>query len=180
MSLPYRIFDESECGSVTGGSKSADGRCSSRGSRGAGGAPRRAACAQHWSDRTLFEHAQCLIRSHFSEPTLNLGTVARLLDVSRWRLSRAFSGCDAQFRSCVRHTRMLQAAHRLQAPVAIKEVAIDVGYRYMSDFTRHFREHWGMTPRTFREHAEPQSKGRSSNSSSVSVTQKDEWQLRYE
>lgn len=101
----------------------------------------------------MFELAQGVISSHLGESTLNLGVTAGHVGVSRWRLSRAFSQCQAHFRSYVRQARMLEAAHRLQQEVAIKEVALDLGYRYPSDFTRHFKKHWGVTPTAFREQA---------------------------
>ena len=47
---------------------------------------------------------------------------------------------------------MLDAGSRLcQGDASIKVVAIDVGYRYHSDFSRHFRAQWGMTPTAFRD-----------------------------
>lgn len=105
------------------------------------------------NDDDLFASAQCVISAHLARTDLDLAMVATLLDVSRWRLSRAFSSCEADFRSSVRRARMLQAGRRLREREAasIKEVAIDVGYRHHSDFTRHFRAHWGMTPTAFRE-----------------------------
>jgi AraC family transcriptional regulator len=86
---------------------------------------------------------------------LNLGEVASALGVSRCRLSRAFSGCGNDFRSCVRQARMLDAGDRLsRSDSIVKTVAFDVGYRHHSDFTRHFRAHWGMTPTAFRHASE--------------------------
>ena len=104
-------------------------------------------------DEQLFASAQLIIRSHVGDPELDLATVARALGVSRWRLSRAFSTCSVDFRSCVRAARMQCAGLRLRDVPArsVKEVAIDVGYRYASDFTRHFKAHWRTTPKALRE-----------------------------
>ncbi len=104
-------------------------------------------------DEQLFASAQLVIRSHVSDPNLDLATVATALGVSRWRLSRAFSTCSADFRSCVRAARMQCAGLRLRDVPArsVKEVAIDVGYRYASDFTRHFKAYWRTTPKALRE-----------------------------
>ena len=104
-------------------------------------------------DEQLFASAQLVIRSHVGDPELDLATVAKALGVSRWRLSRAFSTCSADFRSCVRAARMQWAGRRLRDGLArsVKEVAIDVGYRYASDFTRHFKAYWRMTPKALRE-----------------------------
>ena len=108
----------------------------------------------HHMDHTLVLLAQAVINQQFVRGDLNLALVAAQLGVSRWRLSRAFSGCRAPFRSRVRRVRMLEAGRRLcdEQTISIKEVAIDVGYRYHSDFTRHFKAHWGVTPTAFREH----------------------------
>ena len=108
----------------------------------------------HHTDHTLMLLAQAVINQHFGRGDLNLALVAAQLGVSRWRLSRAFSGCRARFRSCVRRARMLEAGRRLRDgfTLSVKEIAIDVGYRHPSDFTKHFKAHWGVTPTAFREH----------------------------
>lgn len=100
----------------------------------------------------LFALAESAIEAHLSQTDLDLAAIAKLLHVSRWRLSRAFSACGADFRACLRRARMRRAARRLSEEDAssIKEVAIDVGYLHPGDFTRHFREYWGMTPTAFR------------------------------
>lgn len=115
-------------------------------SRSIGSNPRR------MSDRVLFDLAQAIIKSQFAQRALDLTYVAQLLHVSRWRLSRAFSRTGVDFRSCVRHVRMLEAARRLYENVAVKEVSIDVGYRHPTDFTKHFKESWGVTPTAFRDY----------------------------
>jgi AraC-like DNA-binding protein len=103
-------------------------------------------------DEVLFDLAQSAIGAQYARQNLDLEAIAEMLGVSRWRLSRAFSRCRMDFRSCVRQARMLSAGYRLRHDDAsIKVVAIDVGYRYHSDFTRHFRAHWGMTPTAFRD-----------------------------
>ena len=102
-------------------------------------------------DEVLFCRAVSVIRALYTRHDLNLAEVAAALGVSRCRLSRAFSGCGYDFRSCVRHARMLDAGHRLSlGDSSVKVVAFDVGYRHHSDFTKHFRAHWGMTPTAFR------------------------------
>ena len=103
-------------------------------------------------DEQLFASAQLVIDARAGDPDLDLATVAKALGVSRWRLSRAFSTCGADFRSCVRATRMKRAGQRLQDGPAnsVKEVAIDVGYRHASDFTRHFKAYWKITPKALR------------------------------
>ena len=105
------------------------------------------------SDDDLYRLAQAAIDDSRGRADLDLGAVAALLGVSKWRLSRTFSACGSDFRACLRHARMLYAGSRLRVARAasVKEVAFDVGYRHHSDFTRHFREHWGMTPREFRD-----------------------------
>jgi AraC-like DNA-binding protein len=102
------------------------------------------------ADSRLFERAQSVISVQYAEPDLNLAKVAMLLDVSRWRVSRAFSASHVGFRSCVRQARMMAAAVRLRENVAIKEVAVDLGYRHAGEFSKHFRQRWGITPTAFR------------------------------
>ncbi len=104
-------------------------------------------------DEILFAKAQVAIDAHLARPDLNLGAVASMLDVSRWRLSRVLSACGSDFRTAVRRARMQAAESRLRRPDAasVKEVAFDTGYRHHSDFTRHFKAFWGITPSAFRE-----------------------------
>lgn len=103
-------------------------------------------------DERLFASARDVIDAHVSDADLDLATVATALGVSRWRLSRTFSACNADFRSCVRDARITRAGRRFREHGAgsVKEVAIDSGYRNVSDFIRHFKAHWGMTPGAFR------------------------------
>lgn len=117
-------------------------------------APRRAAADGVIHDEVLVRKAQLAIEAHVGQADLNLAAVASLLEVSKWRLSRAFSACGSDFRACLRRARMQQAGSRLRdsRSGSVKELAYDVGYRHHSDFTRHFKTHWGMTPKVFREH----------------------------
>jgi two-component system response regulator PilR (NtrC family) len=103
----------------------------------------------------LFALAQSVIEADLYRADLHLGVVAKALHVSRWRLSRAFSACGAHFRSCLRRARMRRAGELLRQghSVSIKEVGIDVGYLYAADFTKHFRQYWGMSPTEFRKKA---------------------------
>ncbi len=99
----------------------------------------------------LFTLAECAIEANLSRTDLDLGVIANLLHVSRWRLSRAFSACGADYRACLRRARMRRAGQILREGRAssIKEVAVAVGYLYSTDFTKHFKKHWGMTPTAF-------------------------------
>lgn len=108
-------------------------------------------------DECLFASARNVIDGHAGDPDLDLTMVASVLGVSRWRLSRAFSACNADFHSCVRDARMRLAGGRFrdEETGSVKEVAIDSGYRHASDFTRHFKAHWGVTPTAFRRTAWP-------------------------
>jgi AraC-like DNA-binding protein len=99
----------------------------------------------------LFGLAQSVIAERLDHDRLDLVAVATQLGVSSWRLSRAFSACGEDFRSCVRRARMLEAARLLRENgCSIKVVAFDVGYRHQSDFTKHFRAYWVTTPTEFR------------------------------
>jgi YesN/AraC family two-component response regulator len=113
-------------------------------------------------DEQLFSAARKVIDLRVDDPHLDLATVATTLGVSRWRLSRAFSASAADFRTCVRNARMRRAGSRFcdQQTASVKEVAIDSGYRHATDFTRHFKAHWGITPAEFRRSLWPRKQER--------------------
>ena len=51
----------------------------------------------------------------------------------------------------VRQVRLKKALRLLSAaPVSVKQVAAEVGYKYASDLARHFKRDYGMTPTAWR------------------------------
>ncbi|MEP7307974.1 MAG: AraC family transcriptional regulator [Acidobacteriota bacterium] len=94
------------------------------------------------------------IESHLSAD-LSLDSIAGVVGVSRFHLSRAFglaAGCALT--SYVRGRRLSEAAKTLATGAPdILGVALDAGYGSHEAFTRAFRQHFGLTPEQVRERA---------------------------
>lgn len=101
--------------------------------------------------------AQCLthIESHLHDPELRLATVATSMDISAEHLARLFRAeTDRSVGEYIRIVRLERSAQLLQetgAPIAA--IATSVGFTSGGYFTRRFREHYGCTPREFRQRA---------------------------
>jgi AraC-like DNA-binding protein len=96
--------------------------------------------------------AHSFIRSHYTDPTLDLLTVARAVGLSAAHLSRLFSReGGVSFRVFVRGVRMEQAVILLKDPrLRIKEIAVIVGCSCTAALDRDFRACYKMSPSEFR------------------------------
>lgn len=107
------------------------------------------------ADQTLdprINRALRLIDERYGEPALSLAILSKALNLSIWRLGRIFKEqTGIGFRAYVRSIRMSRAEELLTDTfLSIKEVAMQVGYKYVSDFDRHFKGDYGARPGEYR------------------------------
>jgi AraC-like DNA-binding protein len=93
-----------------------------------------------------------LIHKDYSNPCLRFEEAARMFGISVWRLSRLFKKhtgiCSKQY---LKRLRMQRAESLLQTPeIGIKEVADAVGYSHVSNFNKHFKSFYGISPGEYR------------------------------
>ncbi|HXF06838.1 MAG TPA: AraC family transcriptional regulator [Blastocatellia bacterium] len=95
-----------------------------------------------------------LIEENYPDPRLTLSRASHWVGLSMEYVSRRFkqeTGCG--FRQFVRRVRVEKAAVLLVTTgLSIKEVAAAVGYmpHCVSEFDRHFKETYGLTPTQYR------------------------------
>jgi AraC family transcriptional regulator len=94
------------------------------------------------------------IESHMSGD-LSLETVANVVGISRFHLSRAFGvTVGSALAAYIRARRLSDAARRLaEGAPDILAVALDTGYGSHEAFTRAFRQHFAITPEELRARA---------------------------
>lgn len=99
-------------------------------------------------------HLLELIEENYSDPRLTLSRASRWVGLSRGYVSRRFKQETGWgFRQYVRRVRVEKAAALLVTTgLSIKEVAAAVGYtpRCVSEFDRHFKDTYGLTPTQYR------------------------------
>jgi transcriptional regulator GlxA family with amidase domain len=89
-----------------------------------------------------------MVDGRYADPCLSLVRLAKELNVSIWHLGRLFKESTGMgFRRYLRSVRMFRAKELLSTTfLSIKEVAIQVGYKHMSDFDHHFKHDHGRRP----------------------------------
>lgn len=97
------------------------------------------------------------IESNIAEP-LPLGVLAKKSGYSAWHFQRGFKqiagmspGVYIRYRRMVMAKALLSETHR-----SITDIALHLGYQQQSTFCRVFREHYQLTPRQYRLHAQEQ------------------------
>lgn len=100
--------------------------------------------------RALRDEAMAIIQREFGDQ-LRLAEVAFRVGASSRALQRALADSgDGSFSSALRSTRMEAAATLLrQAGWPVGRVARRVGYSDTAQFTKAFKRHQGVAPRTF-------------------------------
>ena len=98
--------------------------------------------------------AQYLMQ-HFDDPTLTLDTAAAALGISRFALSRLFTGqLELSFSQYLRYLRVERAKELLASPkLSILQIGLECGFNTPRSFERAFREQCGCSPRAFRQGA---------------------------
>ncbi|HEX7362284.1 MAG TPA: helix-turn-helix transcriptional regulator [Bryobacteraceae bacterium] len=109
------------------------------------------------------ESIRALLEKQFAEPDISIKDISRSAGICEDHLRRLFKKqTHAPFRQYIRSLRMEEAKHLLLASDdEVKAIAITVGYRSHSHFTRDFRKHMGMSPQQFRQTcgAQPDTQG---------------------
>lgn len=81
-----------------------------------------------------------------------IDTIAETLAMSRRSLQRSLAEQGLTYSELLSETRMRRGAQWLrETDMSIAEIAFDLGYSDPSNFTRAFRQHTGVPPKTFRE-----------------------------
>lgn len=98
------------------------------------------------------DQARELIRQSFPEVPA-LAQIASDLKLSTWKLNRGFKAIHGMTASeFVVELRMQRARELLlEGQMRIRDVAIEVGYDYLTNFSKAFKRHTGQSPRAFRE-----------------------------
>jgi AraC-like DNA-binding protein len=99
--------------------------------------------------------ARCFIEAHLREPDLTPTTVARALDVSPRYLRMLFAADRETVSGYILRRRLEECARQLASSLrrgqTITEIAFDGGFNSTAHFSRAFRQHYGITPRQYRE-----------------------------
>jgi AraC-like DNA-binding protein len=82
-----------------------------------------------------------------------LAQLASELKLSPWKLNRGFKAVHGMTASqYVVELRMQRARELLnEDQLSIQDIAIEVGYDYLTNFSKAFKQHSGLSPRDFRE-----------------------------
>ena len=95
------------------------------------------------------------IRAHLADPDLSLSETAAALGISSRYVNDLLADEDTSFQRYVLGERLAQCRRDLASPVLahrhISEIAFAWGFNDLSHFGRVFREHFGMSPRDFRQ-----------------------------
>ncbi|MFI0904255.1 helix-turn-helix domain-containing protein [Streptomyces sioyaensis] len=107
--------------------------------------------------RALVGQIQTFIRQHLQNPQLTPSAIAAAHHISVSYLHRVFQGESITVASCIREQRLAHARRDLVDPM-LRETPIHViasrwGFTRASDFSRAFRNAYGMSPMDYRHHA---------------------------
>ena len=95
------------------------------------------------------------IRTHLADPDLSLSEAAVALGISPRYVNDLLADEDTSFQRHVLVERLAQCRRDLASPVLahrhVSEIAFAWGFNDLSHFGRVFREHFGMSPRDFRQ-----------------------------
>lgn len=95
------------------------------------------------------------IRTHLADPDLSLSETAAALGISPRYVNDLLADEDTSFQRHVLAERLAQCRRDLASPVLahrhVSEIAFGWGFNDLSHFGRVFREHFGMSPRDFRQ-----------------------------
>ncbi|WGR74591.1 MULTISPECIES: helix-turn-helix domain-containing protein [unclassified Bradyrhizobium] len=95
------------------------------------------------------------IRAHLADPDLSLQETAAALGISPRYVNDLLADEDTSFQRHVLAERLAQCRRDLASPLLahrhVSEIAFAWGFNDLSHFGRVFREHFGMSPREFRQ-----------------------------
>ena len=95
---------------------------------------------------------QYVIEKKFSDASLTIETVARLVGITAQHLCRVLRReRGLSFADLLRDVRLREARRLLrESSYSMKEIAFRVGFRHPSQFTRVFTSNCGMSPSDYR------------------------------
>ena len=99
--------------------------------------------------------AKRFIELHLKEPGLSPGSIAGALRVSPRYLRMLFSGDHETVSAYILRRRLEECARQISSALSrgrtLTEIAFTCGFNSAAHFTRVFRDHYGMTPRQYRD-----------------------------
>lgn len=104
------------------------------------------------AETALIERAAAILRDSFPDQPA-LAELAASLQLSAWKLNRGFKAIHGVTASEFIVELRMQAAQALLAEgrLSMREIAVEVGYDYLTNFSKAFKRHSGLSPRAFRE-----------------------------
>jgi AraC-like DNA-binding protein len=115
--------------------------------------PAQASASTHRA--ALLYRLKAHIRSHLADPDLSLAETAAAVGISARYVNDLLSDEDTSFQRHVLKERLSQCARDLASPVLahrqVGEIAFAWGFNDLSHFGRVFREHYGASPREWRQ-----------------------------
>jgi transcriptional regulator GlxA family with amidase domain len=100
---------------------------------------------------TLYREALAVMEVRYGAD-LQVDDVAHEIATSRRQLQRVFEEVgETTFRGHLTRIRMTRAAVLLGSPMAIRDIAQQVGYRQPAQFAKAFRRVHGVTPSAYRD-----------------------------
>lgn len=106
--------------------------------------------------RALAKQAQEVIDAEFAGD-LRLADLATRLATSERHLQRSMQDAFGHgFRTALTRRRLAEAERMLRCTqIAVKDIAVQVGYRRPSHFSKAFKDAYDESPRSYRSHATP-------------------------
>lgn len=99
--------------------------------------------------------ARCFIEAHLKDPDLTPTAVARALDVSPRYLRMLFAADRETVSGYILRRRLEECGRQLTSSLrrgqTITDIAYAGGFNSTAHFSRAFRQHYGVTPRQYRE-----------------------------
>jgi two-component system, response regulator YesN len=98
---------------------------------------------------------QYILRAIESDPSVDIATLAGMVDLSASRLSHLFKRETRHSLHSFLANRRLEKAGQLlgRTETPVKEISYIVGYSHAASFVRAFRKKFGCTPNTYRDGA---------------------------
>jgi AraC-like DNA-binding protein len=103
----------------------------------------------------LLYRLKAYMREHLADPDLSLATTAAAIGISPRYVNDLLSDEQTSFQRYVLCERLAQCKRDLSSPMLehrhVSEIAFAWGFNDLSHFGRAFREHFGMSPRDWRQ-----------------------------
>ncbi len=99
--------------------------------------------------------AKRFIEAHLKDPALSPGAIASALRLSPRYLRTLFSGDQETLSAYILRRRLEECARQISSSLwrgrTLTDIAFAWGFNSAAHFTRVFRDHYGMTPRQYRD-----------------------------